>query len=113
MMKQKNSPQKKLQEVATTNELIKKDLSNITEQEFRITVIKLIAGLEKGIEDSTESIATEIKGLTNSHEEVKNAINEVQNKMQVAIAWIEEAEEGIGELEDKIMEKEEAEKKRD
>ena len=31
--------------------------------------------------------------------------------MEAAIAWIEEAEERIGELEDKIMEKEEAEKK--
>ena len=40
---------------------------------------------------------------------LKNAINEVQNKMEVATAWIEEAEERIGELEDKIMEKEEAE----
>ena len=33
--------------------------------------------------------------------------------MEVAIALIEEVEERIGELEDKIMEKEEAEKKRD
>ena len=32
--------------------------------------------------------------------------------MEAAIAWIEEEEERIGELEDKIMEKEEAEKKR-
>ena len=32
--------------------------------------------------------------------------------MEAAIAWILEAEERIGELEDKIMEKEEAEKKR-
>ena len=31
--------------------------------------------------------------------------------MEAAIAWIEEGEERIGELEDKIMEKEEAEKK--
>ena len=46
-MKQKNSPEKKLQEVATTNKLIKTDLSNIMEQEFRIIVIKLITGLEK------------------------------------------------------------------
>ena len=111
--KRKNSPQKKLQEVVTANELIKNYLSNITEQEFRIIVIKLIAGLEKSIEDSKESITTEIKGLRNSHEELKNAINEVQNKMEVAIVQIEEAEERIGELEDKIMEKEEAEKKRD
>ena len=40
--------------------------------------------------------------------ELKNAINEVQNKMEAAITWIEEAEERIGKLEDKIMEKEEA-----
>ena len=71
MKKRKNSPQKKLQEVATANELIKNDLSNITEQEFRIIVIKLIAGLEKSIEDSRESIATEIKGPRNSQEELK------------------------------------------
>ena len=47
MMKWKNSPQKKFQEEATANELIKPDLSNITEQEFRIIAIKLIAGLDK------------------------------------------------------------------
>ena len=58
-----------------SNELIKNDLSNITEQEFRKIVIKLIAGLEKSIEDSRESITTEIKGLRNSHEELKNATN--------------------------------------
>ena len=113
MTKRKNSPQKNLQEITTANELLKKDLNNITESEFRIIVIKLIAGLEKSIEDSRESIATEIKGLRNSQEELKNAINEVQNKMEATTAWIEEAEERIGELEDKIMEKEEAEKKRD
>ena len=33
--------------------------------------------------------------------------------MEVAIAWIKAAEERKGELEDKIMEKDEAEKKRD
>ena len=77
MTKQKNSPQKKLQEVATANKLIKNNLSNITEQEFRIIVIKLLAGPEKSIEDSRESTATEIKGLKISHEELKDAINEV------------------------------------
>ena len=45
--------------------MIKKDLNTIMEQEFRIIVIKLITGLEKSIEDSRESIATEIKGLRN------------------------------------------------
>ena len=113
MPKWKNSPQKKLQEIATANELIKKELNNVTESEFRIIVIKLIAGLENSIKDSRESTATEIKGLRNSQEELKNAMNELQNKMETTTARIEEAEERIGELEDKIMEKEEVEKKRD
>ena len=71
MMKRKNSPQKNLQEIATANELIKNDLNNTTESEFRIIVIKLIAGPENIIKDSRESIATEIKGLRNSQEELK------------------------------------------
>ena len=112
MMKWKNSPQKKLQEVATANELIKNDLSNISDSEFRIIVIKLIAGLENSIEDSRESLATEIKGLRNSQEELKNTINELQKKIETTMARIEEAEERIGELEDKIMENNEAEKKK-
>ena len=109
MMKWKNSPQKKLQEEITAKKLIKTDINNITEQEFSIIVIKLIAGLEKSIEDSRESIAAEIKELKNSNDELKN---EVQNKIEVVTARIEEAEGEIGESEDKIMEKEEAEKKR-
>ena len=58
-------------------------------------VIKLIAGLENSIMDSRESIATEVKGLRNRQEELKNAINELQNKMEMTTAWIEEAEERI------------------
>ena len=111
MTKRKNSPQKNVQEITTANELIKNDLNNITESEFRIIVIKLIAGLENSIKDSRESLATEIKGLRNNQEELKNAINKLQNKMETTTAHIEEAGERTGELEDTIMEKEEAEKK--
>ena len=55
MIKQKNSPQKKFQEEMTAKELVKTDIKNITEQEFRIIVIRLITGLEKSIEDNRES----------------------------------------------------------
>ena len=113
IMKQKNSPQKKFQEEMATKELIKTDINSITEQEFKIIVIKLIAGLGKSIEDSRESIAAEVKELKNSHDELTNVINGMQNEMEETAAWIEEAKGKIGELEDKIMEKDEAEKKRD
>ena len=60
--------------------MIKTDINNVTKQEFRIIVIRLIAGLEKGIEDSKESIAEETKELKNSYDELRNVINEVQKK---------------------------------
>ena len=50
-MKPKSSPQNNLQEIETANKLIKNDLNNVTESEFRIIVIKLIAGLENSIKD--------------------------------------------------------------
>ena len=86
MMKWKNSPQKKYQEEMTAKELIKTDINDITEQEFRIIVIRLIAGLEKNIEDRRESIGTEIKELKHSHDEFKNVVNKVQNKLEVVTA---------------------------
>ncbi|KAF0885586.1 LORF1 protein, partial [Crocuta crocuta] len=118
MMKRKNSPLKKFQEEMTAKELLKTDISNIMEQEFRTIVTKLITGLEKGMEDIRERIGTKTMELKNSCDELKNAINEVFNKMEASTdvhchAQIEEAERRIGELEHTIIEKEEAEKKRD
>ena len=51
MMKWKNFPQKKFQEEMTAREFLKRDINNIFEYEFRVTVMRLIAGLEKSIED--------------------------------------------------------------
>ena len=78
-MKWKNYPQKNFQEEMTARESLKPDLNNIFDQEFRLIVIRLIDGLEKSIEDSRESIAAETKELKNSHDELKNVVNEVQN----------------------------------
>ena len=74
MTKRKNTPQKNVQEITTANELIKNELSNMAENEFKIIVIELIAGLEKSTEDSRQSIVTEFKGLRNSHEELKKML---------------------------------------
>ena len=69
MTKQKNSPQRKFQEETIARELLKTDINHIPEQEFRITVIRLIARLEKSAEDSKESIVAEFKNLRNSYNE--------------------------------------------
>ena len=78
--------------------MIKRVVNNTTEQEFRIIVVRLIAGLEKSIEDSRESTAQEIKELKISNDALKNAVDEVQNKIEAVIARIEEAEGRMGEM---------------
>ena len=50
MTRQKNSPQKREQEaVLTARDLMNMDTSKLSEQEFRITIIKTLAGLKKKI----------------------------------------------------------------
>ena len=49
MMKWKNYPQSKFQEEMTTKGLLKTDINNISDQEFRIIVTRLIIQLEKSI----------------------------------------------------------------
>ena len=66
----------------TAKELIKPDRNTIPEEEFRLRVKRLITGLEKGKEGSKESIAAAIKELNNSHGELKNVVNLVQNKLE-------------------------------
>ncbi|KAF0886019.1 LORF1 protein, partial [Crocuta crocuta] len=109
----KSSPPKKLQEELTANELLKTDISSITEQDFRTIIIKLIAGLAISIEDIKETMATNNMENKNRHDELKNAITEIHNKLEVSNARTEEAEKRISDLEDTIIEKQEADKKRD
>ena len=76
MTKWKNSPQKIEQEaVLTARDLISMDISKMSELEFRITITRILVGLEKSIEDTGESLSGEIKS---NQVEIKNAINEVQ-----------------------------------
>ena len=62
MTKWKNSPQKKEQEaVLTARDLINMDISKMSELEFRTMIIKILAGLEKSIENTRESLPGELK----------------------------------------------------
>lgn len=52
MPRGKNSSQKKEQEKVTSRNLIKTDISNMPDPEFKTTIIRKLAGLEKSIEGS-------------------------------------------------------------
>ena len=61
-----NSPQKKEQEKITAKDLVKTDISNMPDPELKVTIIRILAGLEKSIEDTRESLTAETKGLKTS-----------------------------------------------
>ena len=56
-MKRRNSPQKKEQEKTTARDLTNTDTSKMSEPEFRIMIIRILAGVENRL----ESLSVEIK----------------------------------------------------
>ena len=86
MTRWKNSPQKKEQEtVSKAGDVINMDIGNMTYLEFRVMILKVLARLEKGIEDIRETLSGEIKALSgeikelkSNQVEIKKAVNEVQ-----------------------------------
>ena len=50
MKKRRNSPHKKKQEETTARDLINTDTSKMSEPEFRIMIIRLLAGVENRLQ---------------------------------------------------------------
>ena len=73
MMKRRNSPQKKDIEKSTARDLTNTDTNKMSESEFRITIIRILAGVKNRL----ESLSAEIKEVKNSQNEIKNAITEL------------------------------------
>ena len=67
MMKQMNSPQKKKHEETTARHLTNTETSKISEPQFRITIIRILAG----VKNRSESLSAEIKEVRNSQNEIK------------------------------------------
>uniref|UniRef100_A0ABI7ZUJ7 L1 transposable element RRM domain-containing protein n=1 Tax=Felis catus TaxID=9685 RepID=A0ABI7ZUJ7_FELCA len=81
----------------------------MSEPEFRITIIRILAGVKTRL----ESLSAEIKEVKANQDEVKNVITELQPLMDATVARMDEAEQRISDIEDKLMEKNEAEEKRE
>ena len=86
------------------------DLSKISEIEFRITIIKLLIGLENSIKDYRESLSAELRY---NQAKIKNNLTEMQSKWDAWTARVNESEERINDIEDKLTEMKEAEEKRE
>ena len=77
----------------------------MSEPEFRITIITILAGVKNRL----ESFSAEINEVKNIQDEIKNA--ELQSQMDAVVARMDEAEQRISYIEEKLIENNEAEKK--
>ena len=55
------SPQKKQEAVPKARDLINTDIGNMSDLEFRMTILKVLTGLKKGMEDIRKTLSGEIK----------------------------------------------------
>ena len=91
MKRKKNSSQKNKERkneqgaVPKARDLINMDIGNMSDLEFRMMILKVLAVLKKGKEDIREILSGEIKALSgeikelkSNQAEIKKAINEVQ-----------------------------------
>ena len=75
----------------------------------RITIIRILAGVENRL----ESLSRKIKEVKASQDEIKNSVTELPSRMDATAARMDEAEQWISNIEDKLMENNKAEKKRE
>ena len=111
MRRQRDMCQMKEQEKITARELNETEISNMPDREFKVMVIKITTVFEKGMENLTETLNKEIENINQS--EMKNSITEIKNTLHGRNSRLEEAEEWISDLEDRVMESNQAEQRTD
>uniref|UniRef100_A0A7N5JKT2 L1 transposable element RRM domain-containing protein n=1 Tax=Ailuropoda melanoleuca TaxID=9646 RepID=A0A7N5JKT2_AILME len=107
MTRRRSPPQQRKdnESVASATELIHMDVSQLSEMEFRATMVKMMSRLEKSINENVaeniESLRAEMRAnLT----EIKNSMSQMQSKLEALTARVTEAEERVSELEDGLVE---------
>ena len=100
------------------------EIGSLTEKEFRIMIVKMIQNFERIMELQINSLETRIKKLQEKFnkdlEEIKknqsimnNAITEIKSTLERTNSKITEAEDKINEVEDGMVEINEAERKKE
>ena len=66
------------------------EITKSAEMEFRVTMVKMMCRLEKRINKNTESLRVEMRV---NLAEIKNAMNQIQSKLDTLMARVNEGEE--------------------
>ena len=65
----------------------------MSDGQFKTTIIRILTGLEKSMENISDTFTAKTKELKKNQKEMKSAINEIRNKLDTMNRWLEEAEE--------------------
>ena len=74
-------------------DLIETDIQNIPDPIFKATIIRILTGLEKSLEDIRETLTADVQELNTNQTKMKNAVTKIQNRLGVMTTRMEEAEE--------------------
>ena len=124
MKRQRNTQQIKEHDKCPPNQTKEKEIGNLPERELKIMIVKMIQNLENKMELQINSLETRIEKMQEMFnkdlEEIKKnqsimnkAINEIKNILEGTNSRITEAEDRISEVEDTMVEINEAERKKE
>ena len=89
MTRRRNPPQQRKdnESVASATELMDMDIAKLSEMEFRVTVVKMMCRLEKGInENINENIESLKVEMRTNLAEIKKDVNQMQSKLDALMA---------------------------
>ena len=123
MKRQRNTQDVKEQDKCPPNQTKEEETGNLPNKEFQIMIVKMIQNLEIKIESQINSLETRIEKMQERFnkdlEEIKsqyimnNAINEIENTLEATNSRITGAEDRISELEYRMVEINESERKKE
>ena len=123
MKRQRNTQQVKEHDKCPPNQSKEEEIGGLPKKEFKIMIVKMIQNLENKMELQINSLGTRIEKMQERFnkdlEEIKksqyimnNAINEIKNTLKGTNSRIMEAEDRRSEVEDRMVEINEAERKK-
>ena len=124
MKRQRNTQQVKEQDKCPLNQTKEEEIGNLPDKEFQIMIVKMIQKLENKLELQINSLETwtekmqekfnkDLEEIQKSQYIMNNAINEIKNTLEGTNSRIMEAEGSISEVEGKMVEKNETERKKE
>ena len=124
MKRQTNTQQVKEQDKCPPNQTKEEEIGNLPDKEFRIMIVKMIQNLEIKMESQINSLETrnekmqerfnkDLEEIKKSQYIMNNAVNEIKNTLEGNNRRIMEEEDRIGEVEDRMVEINESERKKE